>query len=436
MNRATVARGDALDGSLSGGDIERAAGTHRKRAHMPPCRLQGRGHVCLDQIAGLKPTHPLSPHAIAPREPGSVYVGSLILAAPHRLDQQSPSLSGIHPRWIAYTECIQRVRLGQPKAVAVPARATATAAVDWQTKRAQPRHQRIAGRIHGRRIGEGLFCLGLDRRVPKLGCRPIPLRLIADVTGQAQIADPVRAAPTFGYDMLDFQHLIGRAAVRATPVPLLQQIGPDFPPGKGSLLVVQPGESGILQELGSKTNSLDVETTERDQAQIAPCPGEDIPYPACKRRRQPAFPPSPVEKARCSIPQVGAAAPAAPAAPAALGGALGQGGMHRYAPMGQVRQMQCVLDRSRRGDFLAGKGQPSRAAPRVHLQHDRLEGARFHQPIFEPNGEGRHPMDDRPLAGQQLPRSLLRAGHQRAFASIYYKHRQTLPSLLSPKGRP
>ena len=102
--------------------------------------------------------------------------------------------------------------------------------------------------------------------------------------------------------------------------------------------------------------------------------------------------------------------------------------MNRRTLMGQ---MERVMDWSCLGDFLAGQRQARRAAARVHLQHPRLKAAGLSHPVFEPNGAGQQPMDNRPLTSQEQSCSFLGARHQRVLVSINDKdgHRQIILSV-------
>jgi len=92
--------------------------------------------------------------------------------------------------------------------------------------------------------------------------------------------------------------------------------------------------------------------------------------------------------------------------PAPIASALYECLVHRFAAMGEVREMQRVMHFALLSGFHTGQGDSGSFAAGVQLQHDWLECALLLRTIFEPDRERDAMMDHCPFAHEQQPRSL------------------------------
>ena len=91
-------------------------------------------------------------------------------------------------------------------------------------------------------------------RKPELFLCLRTLGLIAGMTRQGQITDPIRAATTLGNQMFNLQRNIPSAAVQTGPAPLFEQILAHLVAQEGALLVLHAGDFRVLHLLRIELN--------------------------------------------------------------------------------------------------------------------------------------------------------------------------------------
>src|SRR5216110_339046 len=188
--------------------------------------------------------------------------------------------------------------------------------------------------------------------------------------------------------MIYFKRHIVHLAIRTTVVPLFEDVGPCFPSGKGSALVLCSRNLWVLQRLRVKSDSLNLDACQGSEVCEPGCPGNNITHPRKQGWRQPSTLLPPVVEARSPVTQMGGSA-SSPGIP--LGHFVF---MHLLAPMLYFREKDRMMDFSFFCLLYAGNGDPTGLAPRINFESERLQDGVFHPPIFHPNGERCHTMDD------------------------------------------
>ena len=103
-----------------------------------------------------------------------------------------------------------------------------------------------AGGIDRGRIPQWYFCLSLHLWVPELLRRPVAFILIAGMTGEGEVGDPIGAAPCLRDDVLHFEGQVRLPAVGAAVMELLQNILPNLIPGQLAELIVHAANLRVL----------------------------------------------------------------------------------------------------------------------------------------------------------------------------------------------
>lgn len=287
----------------------------------------------------------------------------------------------------------------------------------------------VAGRVHRRGIGQRALELGLDSREHRgpvgeedlNGC--VVLGMIAGHAGRHEVADAVGAAARAGYDVLDLQHNVLVAAVRAAVAAAVQDVLAPLEAGEFAALVADTGNLLVLESLSIEADGLHLDPGDRGAVNQPPGPGGDVADPAHQRRRQPARGPGAVVEARRAVAGRPGPTTAAKAAP------IGEGGPDPVSAMVQVRcpQHDAALLRE-----LTDEGDAGCLAAGVHLQGDGLHGAGF--TVGKDNGEGRAAEHRGPTPTQQPPGACRRAGHQGLSLVVQNEHSVHLLYLNGPYG--
>jgi hypothetical protein len=127
-----------------------------------------------------------------------------------------------------------------------------------EPEHAQSLDQLVSGDIDGGGIFEPCSGSRFHLWVAKLRGTPVPFRLIALMTGQRQVRDPVGAAPAPGLDVINLKRDMGLPTIGASILILAEQVGAHFPSGKLAVLVVYAGDLRVLKQLGVEAHALDL----------------------------------------------------------------------------------------------------------------------------------------------------------------------------------
>src|SRR5215469_6062143 len=121
--------------------------------------------------------------------------------------------------------------LGQVALGPVEFRQPPTTRLHWHPEVQETVVQCSPGAVHRRRILQGCFGLPLHLRMAELFGSLVALGLIAGMTGQGEIPDPITAPTTAWEDVLDLPAIGGGGrllTVGTAVVPLAEEILPHF----------------------------------------------------------------------------------------------------------------------------------------------------------------------------------------------------------------
>jgi hypothetical protein len=107
----------------------------------------------------------------------------------------------------------------------------------------------------------------------------LPFGLIAGVTRQTEITDPVGAPIRFGLDMLHLQRDISGSTVGAGSVPFLQQVLSDLIARQSSLLVLHATYARIVYLLHIKLDQFQTDCFNGTYSHEPLDPGQDVGNP-------------------------------------------------------------------------------------------------------------------------------------------------------------
>src|SRR5260221_3738306 len=110
--------------------------------------------------------------------------------------------------------------------------------------------------------------------MPPFGSGLVPFGLVALLTTQAQVRDPIRSAPAPGPDVVELERRIGLPTIGAAIRILDEQIGTDFPSGKRAVLVCNPLNFRMLQQLCVEADALHFDAREWRPTRAAGCPAD------------------------------------------------------------------------------------------------------------------------------------------------------------------
>jgi hypothetical protein len=391
------------------------AGAHRDASSMraaggEPCR-HGRSHP----VARLDAPHLLVAHEIAAREATLVHVGATVASPTHRRDRHRLDPARIHPCQLSHAEGVKRMRLAEIEARPIPVRTSPAPAANGYPQFLKLAHQREARRVDRGGVPQWGFGLHLHLRVAELGRRPVPLGAVAVMAGQHEIGHAVGAAPAAGNLMVELKGHVPLPTVRAAVLVFFQQIGPRFPAGTLTPLVLQTADLRVLQQLQIEFHPFNLDAPERYPPAKAPCPTQHVADLGDQRGREPPPWASAVVETRWSVAQVGAATAAA------IDRALEHGLMHGHSPMAHLTEMQRVMERALSCCLLPGNGHARGLAARIDLKRHRLQRALFDPTILEPDHERVQPMHHRPPTREQQARPFGRARHEWLLVSVNHE---------------
>ena len=166
--------------------------------------------------------------------------------------------------------------------------------------------------------------------------------------------------------MLDLQRHACSAAVRASPVPLLQQVLSQFIACESPLLVFDTADLGVLHRLQVELHQFQTESGNRAQAHESLHPRHDVVYPALQGGSKPALGPAPVFEAWLSIPRV--ALPAAAAYSASISQRMLDGLPSMRQFCGEDHLAAAIVD----------EREPCGLAARINLEAERFERGRWY----------------------------------------------------------
>ena len=395
MQTAAVFVRNALDRSGGGRDIEAADGANCDPAKMGSGFLPGRNDS-LDQITGAK-----IPYSTSTLRTGA---GETVFVHPAHLTA-TPSRGGNGEGLLLRIELYRRARFAHagrvdPMGFGVVLGGTIELGPTTgperyrQTQRLECRSQRIPGGIHGGGGVERTFQPGEDllqklRLVSqKFFDRAVPLSLVAESARQREIAYPIGAAFRARHHMLDFQQDVFGSAVGAPPLPLFEQVFPQFVPGERSLLIFNTGNLRVLELLHIEPDCLDGNRRDGTQTAEPLRPSQAVVHPRLDGWRQPAGGPGPVIEPGRTIAGL-AIAPIPTKHPP-----IKKGFLDRRAPMVQLGGEDGNLAAL---DF-RDQGDPGGLAPRIELEFDRLD---FPAGSVLEDDREREPAIDRRLAFTQ-----------------------------------
>ncbi len=401
------------------------AGAHRDASGMraaggEPCR-HDRSHP----VARLDAPHLLVAHEIAAREATLVHVGATVASPTHRRDRHRLEPTRIHPCQFSHAEGIQRMRFGEVAARPVPARASPAPAANGYPQFLKLAHQREARRVDGGGIPERGFGLRLHLRVAELGRRPVPFGAVAVMAGQHEVGHPVGAASAAGQLVVELKGHVPLPAVHAAVLVFFQQIGPRFPAGTLTPLVLQTADLRVLQQLRIEFHPFHLDALERYPPAKAPRPTQHVADPGGQRGREPPRWAPAVVETRWSVAQVGAATAAA------IARALEHGLVHFRSPVAHLTEMQRVMERALCRCLLPRNGHARGLAARIDLERHRLQRALFDPTILEPDHERAQPMHHRPPTREQQARPFGRARHEWLLVSVNNEDHE-FPPFSSP----
>src|SRR5215469_12442100 len=118
--------------------------------------------------------------------------------------------------------------------------------------------------------------------MPKLLCRPVAFGLVAIVTGECQVRRAITPTPAVGIDMVDLPAIGGRGllmAVRTAIAPLEQQVLADFGASQRSMLIRDPSDIRVLQQLRIEAYCFEGEGSDGTPASQPLYPGDDVLHP-------------------------------------------------------------------------------------------------------------------------------------------------------------
>ncbi len=239
-------RADPIKVSVARLDGKRAAFAHLHAPHMDARCLEIGRDDGAHPVAGLEAAYLLLSHLIPTREPFLRPVGSTMVASSARRDCQRFELAGPDTRQIADAQGVESMGLLHSEPRSVPPSPSACPGADGQVKDAQGLDHLEPRRTHCRRVLEWAFGLRFHLWVAELGGSLVPLLLVADVTGQTEIADAVGATATAGQDVVNFKGDVRLAAIGTSMLVFHEQIGSRFPPGKRPLLILCTRDLWIL----------------------------------------------------------------------------------------------------------------------------------------------------------------------------------------------
>ena len=196
-----MAPGDASHPASRRDYIKRPGRPHQHPAHMHPSRLQMRW-THRPHLISRSESHGLDyvPSACS-GEAALIHLTHLAALAPLRLDLPWHHLLPVQHRRrrSAHTAGIHPMRLWQSTPGPIPLRQPTRPRLQRQPQRLAYRSKRSpAGRIHRRRVLQGLLRLRLHLRMAKLCRRLGSLGGVTRLAGQRQIARPVGPPPTAG----------------------------------------------------------------------------------------------------------------------------------------------------------------------------------------------------------------------------------------------
>ena len=214
----------------------------------------------LDEVAGGEAEVTFLASQDCPWKAEAVEQGAETSAAAGGFDVQDGRIGVGNTVEEANAQGVGGMGFGEAEAGAVEPGASAGSAKDGEMVVCQALAQRAAGGVDGGRILEWKPGLSLDCRVSEFRSGLLTLGLVAPVTGQGQIADPVdTAAAGFGDDVLFLQGQAGGAAVSAAVLPLDQKVFTHFKTEERAALVFDPLDFGIVERLGVEPDDLQVD---------------------------------------------------------------------------------------------------------------------------------------------------------------------------------
>ena len=412
LDQVTIFGIDPLNLPLVGLDIEEAALAYLHPSDMDAHGLERGRHHRSDAVARLEPPHLLVPHQIATREPVLVPVRAAMAPPTCCHDGERFELARPNSRKLSYTQSVEGVRLLDPEPCPVPPRAPAAPGADGHPEDTQGLHQFVSGCVDRCCIFEGSLGLVLHLRMPPFGSGLVPFGLVALLTTQTQVRDPIQSAPAPGPDVVELERRVGLPTIGAAIHILAEQIGTDFPSGQRAVLVCNPLNFRMLQQLGVEADALHFNAREWCPTGEAGCPADHVADTREQGGRQPAPLAPPVQKAGSAMPQIGASASASGV------GLLLFGPMHLLSPMADLREQDSRVDFSLLSFLYPGQRHAAGPAARIDFERQRLQRAVLHAPVPQSDDKGAHAMDHRSPMCKQEASPFGRARHEWLFVSV------------------
>ena len=205
---------------------------------MPPRCFQWRRNHSFNHISGDEACHHLLAHEISERKAVLRPERAAMLPSPARLDAHGLELPRLDPGDVSDTQGVKRMRLLDTRAGAVPARSPSAPGTDGQTQCLQGLHHLVPGRVDRRGIPERALGHCFHLGVAKLGSGLVPFGLVTAATTERQVADAARAIPAARSQVIQLKWPVLLPTIDAAIFVLEEQVGPDFPSRKRSLLIL------------------------------------------------------------------------------------------------------------------------------------------------------------------------------------------------------
>jgi hypothetical protein len=129
----------------------------------------------------------------------------------------------------------------------------------------------------------------------------VPIFRVARLTCQREIADAIAATPSSGNQVFYLQGHVCIVAIATTPFPFLQQKLSKFVSSQRPLLILDPLDFRVLQQLGVKFHQFHAERINGTEMAQSGYPRQDVVDTNFHRRRQPPFSSASVVKSGSTI---------------------------------------------------------------------------------------------------------------------------------------
>lgn len=406
---------DALNDALEGLNVETSAGPNGNAAHINACLLAA-GNSRSNQITSSEALNGLKAGEVTARKTIGCDAGPLVAAASRRLDDQRGEAPAYDTFGFSNAQGIESVGLWDAEAYAVPLGPASAGGCHGHARGLQCLEQPPAGGVDRRCVLQGSLGLGQDLLQPlgivrqELPNVPAALRGVASLTGQGEVRHPV--GPTFGpaVYVLDLERDVLGIAVGALPMPLLQQILPDFVALECALLVLDATDLRVLHGLGIEADEFLGQNRNGSHSLKVPDPGHCSVHPMLEAGGQPSLSAGPIAEPGRTIAQV--ARPPATAVARALLERLG----NAASTVLEFAKPQSLADLP--GDL--GDRNPGELRAGIEGEADRLDRALL--ALLEADHEGEQLGHHGPAVLQQDARTGGSAGHQRPSLLGQYKN--------------